>query len=191
MTAVIDTNSLLSLVRYYLPFDGKRLLANLLENKLESGELILLDKVLEECGYLSGGIILKELDVLKDSQYLVKTDELIPSPAFHRILDNQLCYRSKRNAMSEEEYESRKLRYLNSADAALILYCYEGNRNGGHACLVSEESASENDSKLFKKLPTICKVLSINYQSLPYLLRSFNNEVTIAIEACSKKINSV
>tara|TARA_B100000614_G_scaffold237985_1_gene236558 strand:- start:461 stop:661 length:201 start_codon:yes stop_codon:yes gene_type:complete len=64
MKAVIDTNSLLSLVRYYLPFDKKGVLFQFFKNKVEVGEIIIIDKVLEECKYISKGIVLIKIDYL-------------------------------------------------------------------------------------------------------------------------------
>jgi hypothetical protein len=45
MKVIIDTNSLLSLVRYYLPFDKDKILYNFIKNKVQSGEIIIIDKV--------------------------------------------------------------------------------------------------------------------------------------------------
>jgi len=47
MKAVIDTNSLLSLVRYYLPFDKKGVLFQFIKSKIETGDIIIIDKVLD------------------------------------------------------------------------------------------------------------------------------------------------
>ena len=96
MKVVIDSNSLLSLVRYYLPFDKKAILYNFLKSKIENGEIIIIDKVLEQCGYIAKGIVLYSLDYLNDKAFLksaklpYKTDSLIaPSPAkFLRMMDN-------------------------------------------------------------------------------------------------------
>jgi hypothetical protein len=53
MKVVIDTNSLLSLVRYYLPFDKKGILFKFFKNKIEKGEIIIIDRVFQECTYNS------------------------------------------------------------------------------------------------------------------------------------------
>lgn len=88
MKVVIDTNSLLSLVRYYLPFDKKEILFQFIKRKIEIGEIIIIDKVLQECTYNSKGIVITTLDYLKDKTFLkaskapYKTDSLIaPFPA--------------------------------------------------------------------------------------------------------------
>ena len=40
MKVIIDTNSLLSLVRYYLPFDKENLLFNFIKEKIEIGQIL-------------------------------------------------------------------------------------------------------------------------------------------------------
>ena len=56
MRAVIDTTSLVSFVRYYLPFDKADKLKKLLEKKFNSGEMIVLDKVYEKLGRALGEV---------------------------------------------------------------------------------------------------------------------------------------
>jgi hypothetical protein len=65
MKVVIDTNSLLSLVRYYLPFDKKGVLFNFIKSKIENGDIIIIDKVLDECKFISKGKVLEKLPYLK------------------------------------------------------------------------------------------------------------------------------
>ena len=83
MKVIIDTNSLLSLVRYYLPFDKENLLFNFIKEKIEIGEIIIIDKVYEQCTYNAKGLILKQLAFLTDKSFLkksktpYKTDSLI------------------------------------------------------------------------------------------------------------------
>lgn len=70
MIVLIDTSSLISLVRYYLPFDKNQTLYNFIKNKIESKKILILDKVYEECEYTAKGIVLKELEFLKSKKYL-------------------------------------------------------------------------------------------------------------------------
>ena len=65
MRVVIDTSSLLSLVRYYLAFDNGRVLFNTIKSKFESGEIVLIDKVFEECKYVAKGIVISALYYLE------------------------------------------------------------------------------------------------------------------------------
>jgi hypothetical protein len=62
---IIDTSSLLHLVRYYIPFDGNKILYKFFEQKLKSTNFVLLKRVFEECEKVSGGLVIKKLDFLK------------------------------------------------------------------------------------------------------------------------------
>ena len=70
MKIVIDTNSLLSLVRYYLPFDKNATLLNFFKNKIEEGEIIIIDKVYEQCSYIAKGLVFDKLDFLLNKTFL-------------------------------------------------------------------------------------------------------------------------
>lgn len=175
MRAVIDTTSLVSFVRYYLPFDKADKLKKLLEKKFNSGELIVLDKVYEESRFVAKGIVSKELSFLTKSTKIIKTDLILPEPKFFKRLENELCYGAQRNKLTTIEFEIEQKKFLESADAKLILYC-EKDKNSlelDKPILVTEETRSENDNKLFKKLPEICAILSIDHCSLPTLLRDY------------------
>lgn len=104
---------------------------------------------------------------------LVKTDMILPEQKFFNILENQLCYGSQKNKLTDVQFEIEQKRYLNSADAKLILFCEKDKNNLGldKPILVTEESRSENDGKLFKKLPEICSILNIEHCNLPTLLK--------------------
>lgn len=73
MNAIIDSSSLLAFVRYYLPFDKDSVLKNLLKEKFESGELVVIDKVYDEIKFQSKGIVIKELEFLSDKKRHKKT----------------------------------------------------------------------------------------------------------------------
>lgn len=185
MKVVIDTNSLLSLVRYYLPFDKNQILFDFIKHKVETGEIILIDKILEEAEYLAKGLIMKELPFLKDKQFLksaklpINTEFILPpAPAkFLRQVDNMFVNRVMRNRLTETEYDNRKTDFMNSADMKLILFCLNLQRDDmlfeEELYLVTEETEDSNDSKLFKKIPAICKELKIKTISLPQMLNKF------------------
>jgi hypothetical protein len=174
MRVVIDTSSLLSLVRYYLPFDKNRILYNLIESKVKSGEIIILDKVYEECKYTLKSLVLKTINYLNDKKIRVKTEELLPTTKFFNQLENQFINGAIRNKLTEVEFENRKSAYLESADAKLLLYCLK-NKDlfDSDLSVVTEETESSNDNKSFKKLPAICKILNINTLTLPELINSY------------------
>lgn len=187
MKVVIDTNSLLSLVRYYLPFDKNSVLFDFFKDKIEQGEIIIIDKVLEECSYNSKGLVIQTLSYLTDKSFLksvdlpLKTDSLIaPSPAkFLRQVDNQFVNTVvlKQRKLTLVEYENQKNHFMNDADMRLILLCMNliKDNKDEEVFLVTEESEYSNDNKLFKKIPTICKELDIQVLTLPQLLEKFDS----------------
>ncbi len=169
MRAVIDTSSLLALVRYYLPFDKDDSLKKFVVERIEVGEIIILDKVFDESKYISKGVIVKELGIPKNK--IIKTTDVLPSNKFFNQLENQLCYGSQKNRLNSTEFENEKNKFLDSADAKQILYCIKDNNSLeiDQPILVTEETKSENDSKLFKKLPDICTILGIEHCNLTSL----------------------
>jgi hypothetical protein len=187
MKVVIDTNSLLSLVRYYLPFDKNSVLFDFIKAKIEQSEIIIIDKVLEECSYNSKGIVLEKLPYLGDKSFHksaklpYKTDTLIaPSPAkFLRQLDNQFVNTVIRNQrkLTDVEYENQKNHFLEDADMKLIILCLNLKKDSifDDVILVTEETEVSNDNKLFKKIPAICKELDIATMTLPQLLEKYED----------------
>ena len=172
MNAVIDTSSLLAFVRYYLPFDTKNKFKNLVKSKFESGEIIILDKIVSESKYIAKGIILTELDFIKETtKEIIKTNSLIPSKKFYNLLDNQFCNKDiiKLKGITETEFELEKTRFLNSPDASLILYALTiKNEN---PIIITEETKTANDNKIFKKIPEICHSIALESCSIPNLFK--------------------
>ena len=191
MKVVIDTSSLLSLVRYYMPFDNEQVLFDFLKSKLLAGDIILIDKVLDECKYIAKKIILKQLFFLDDKQFLkssgfpYKTDSLLaPSPGkFLRMVDDHFAISVQKGKLTAAQYETEKNAYLNSADIKQIILCMNLIKNHEDVVLLTEESRSSNDSKLFKKIPAICNILGINSISLPDLLSRSSD---IEIKCCKR-----
>ncbi len=184
MKVVIDTNSLLSLVRYYLPFDKKGVLFNFFKTKIEKGEIIIIDKVFQECTFNSKGIVLTTLDYLNDKTFLksskvpYKTDSLLaPSPAkFLRQVENQFVNTvvRRQKKLTDTEFENQKNSFLNDADMKQIILCLNLKKDGEKVVLVTEETESSNDNKLFKKIPAICKELEIETMTLPELIAKYD-----------------
>ena len=96
MKVIIDTSSLLSLVRYYLPFDHKTKLFDFIRSEFENGNLILIDAVYEESLYTTQGLVLKSLDYLNEKEFKkefkipVKTKDLLPpsTKKFYNLLND-------------------------------------------------------------------------------------------------------
>jgi hypothetical protein len=185
MKVVIDTNSLLSLVRYYLPFDKKGVLFNFFKAKIEIGEIIIIDKVLEQSTFISKKIIVHKLDFLNDKNFLkkakvpYKTDSiLVPNTKlfFHQLNNvfvNHIV--KKAHNITDVEFENRKSAFLNEADMKQIILCLNLIKDGENVVLVTEETESSNDNKLFKKIPAICKELQIETMTLPELIAKYDD----------------
>lgn len=185
MKYVIDTCSLLSLVRYYIPFDDKTTLSNYIKSKIASGEIIIIDKVLEECKLVSGGIIIKYLSFLGDNSFLKKakipyntTSLLPPAPKkFLNQLNNQFINHVVINSqgLSDSEVDALKNDFLINADAKQIILCLNLIHKGNEVILITEETESGNDNKLFKKIPAICKILNIKTMTIQGLLSNYDD----------------
>ena len=180
MKAIIDTSSLLSFCRYYLPFDKNSHLFNLIKNKIEFGDIIVIDKVMDECAAVANGHVLTSMPYLKDPKFLkgakcpVKTDTITASnhAQFLEQVDRDFQDQSLRRLkkINEAEYVVQKGIFMNSADMRMILTCLnlkERGKKGEEVILVSEESRSLNDSKIFKKIPIICNYVGIQTLTLP------------------------
>ncbi|NOU47467.1 MAG: DUF4411 family protein [Bacteroidales bacterium] len=184
MKVVIDTNSLLSLVRYYLPFDKKGVLFQFFKKKIETGEIIIIDKVLLECTYNSKGVVLTKLVYLNDKTFLktakvpFRTDSLLaPSPAkFLRQVESQFVNTvvRRQKKLTDTEFDNQKNAFINDADMKQIILCLNLMKDGEKVVLVTEETESSNDNKLFKKIPAICKELNIETLTLPELLAKYD-----------------
>ncbi|HMT54572.1 MAG TPA: DUF4411 family protein [Saprospiraceae bacterium] len=183
MKVVIDTNSLLSLVRYYLPFDKKGVLFQFIKSKIENGDIVIIDKVLEEITYNSKGLVLEKLPYLTDKTFLktaripYKTDSLlVPNTKlfFHQL--NNLFVNNivkKSQGLTDVEFENRKGAFIESADMKQVILSLNLKAKGEQVILVTEETESSNDNKLFKKIPAICKVLEIETLTLPELIAKY------------------
>ncbi len=179
MIAVVDTSSLLALARYYVPFDSDGRLIELIRQRIVDGEMIIIDRVMEESQFVSKGLVLKVLPFLSDKAFL-KThrplgteDMLPPQPVrFMNQLDNQFIIGVMRNRLNAAELDAQKNAFMRSADMGLILTCLNRKRDlpMEEVVLVTEETDASNDNKLFKKIPAICKMLEIDCITLPQLL---------------------
>ena len=169
MKIAIDTSSLISLVRYYLPFDKNGTLDKFIRHKIESKDIVVLDKVYEECKYTSKGIVVTTLKYLTDKKCHVNTTDLLPEKKFFNQLENQFINGSIKAKLTGEEFEVRKSAFLDSADCKLLLFGLKHQGEG--IIIVSEETDTGNDNKSFKKIPAICNILSLECITLPLFLK--------------------
>ena len=165
---VIDTCSLVNLVRYYLPFDKNSILFNFIKTKVESKEIIVIDKVYEECSYVAKRIVVNELPFLKSNT--INTSEYLPDKQFFHYTDNDFVNAVAKNKLSPELFEVEKSKFLEGADAKLLLFCKNNKNLITEPCIITEETEGSNDNKPFKKIPTLCKTLLIDTITLPTLL---------------------
>ena len=157
MKVIIDTNSLISLVRYYLPFDSNKIFYDFIKTQLANAEMMITDKVFEECKYVSKGIVFNSLDFLKDKEFLktsklpTKTD-LILEPntrQFYHQLSNVFVNQVVKSNLTEAEFKNQKDDFLNNADMKQILLCKSLQTNGHEVLLVTDETENANDNKLW------------------------------------------
>ena len=85
---------------------------------------------------------------------------------------NQIVKKSKK--ITEEEFESEKTRFIENADMKQVILSLNLKNQGEQVILVTEETESGNDNKLFKKIPAICKVLEIETMTLPELILKYD-----------------
>jgi hypothetical protein len=182
MKVVIDTNSLLSLVRYYLPFDKKGVLFQFIKSKIENSDIIIIDKVFEECTYNSKGLVLEKLPYLTDKLFLkaakipYKTDSLLVpnTKQFFHQLNSVFVNSPIRRKLTDVEFENQKNSFIESADMKQVILTLNLKNKGEQVVIVTEETESSNDNKLFKKIPAICKELEIETMTLPELIAKYD-----------------
>ena len=178
---LIDTSSLLSLVRYFHPFDKDEKLYAIIKKMFDEKQCLILESVFTESKYVAEGIILKKYSFLKEIKYEKNID--IISPKLHeKINDNWVIKKQKNKLNSDIEYETQKNDELGKADFQLIFMALNKREELAKLkpnlipndkqdfTIVSEESRSSNNNKLFKKIPIICKEEKIPCITLPKML---------------------
>lgn len=182
MAIVIDTCSLVSLAKNYLPLDKNGSLMNFIHEKFETKEWIMLDAIQRESQYTSQGIVMKAMSFLKDSAYVIKTNEMFPHSTrkLDNMLDRNFSIPVLKRELSDEEYIVQKDIFLKSGDGKILVYCLKMKSDANlfsELCVLTEESRVSNDGKLFKKLPLICEHLGIKVIALPDYLEVNGFEV--------------
>jgi hypothetical protein len=183
MKVIIDTSSLLSLVRYYLPFDNNNKLFDFIKQQIENGGIVIIDEVLKECEFTSMRLVVKSLKYLTDKDFKknfkipYKTKDILPpsTKKFYNMVDDNFRTPLSRR-LTVSEFEQQKKEFLNSADARMILLALNERHNNKQLeiAIVTEETETSNDHKAFKKIPAICKILDIDVMTLPELLTKYN-----------------
>ena len=88
MRAIIDTSSLVSLVRYYLPFDEEGKLGCFMERKVSEGRFVILDKVVVECKRFGKGQVINAFPFLDKPRYQTSVTNTDIDRALFNLIDN-------------------------------------------------------------------------------------------------------
>ncbi len=115
---------------------------------------------------------------MKSAKVPYKTEFLLaPSPAkLLRQVESQFVNSvvRRQKKLTETEFENQKNSFLNDADMKQIILCLNLMKNEEQVVLVTEETESSNDNKLFKKIPAICNMLEIETMTLPELIAMYD-----------------
>lgn len=185
MRTLVDASSLVALARYYHPFDSTEALHEFLNSEIASGNIIVLDKIAEEVQYVSGGMAVEAFPCLKNKKRVVSTKDIIPKQKFFNMLDNSFVDHSTKRLKFNDEvsYNNERDRFLQGADCALVVYAMNNNSGLDPIQILTEESATQNDGKLFKKIPSICKELGIRALTSVEFFKELDS-IKISINKC-------
>ncbi|MBN2395638.1 MAG: DUF4411 family protein [Candidatus Atribacteria bacterium] len=181
MEYIIDTSTWVSLIRYYKLFDTSSIIYDFFKRKIENKVFVLINEVSIECSYVSNGFVAKELDFVKDKKFITKTVDILPSKKFYNLLENQFCNAFQRRNLQDFEIENLTESFIKSADAKIIMTAIAEKKQGQEIIVVTEETITNNDNKLFKKITAMCSALDIKCVRLPELIKMFDNEILIGI----------
>ena len=120
--------------------------------------------------YTSKGIALKAYPFIEEQKDLiVDTKELMPysTKKFGNMVDKNFVVAALLNN-GKVNYSIMKQVFLNSGDGKLILTMYNRLHDDKEAkiCIVTEESKTGNDGKIFKKIPALCEFIGARCISL-------------------------
>lgn len=174
MRVAFDTSSFRQLVRYYLPFDTGQRLHRFIQERVEAKEILVIEEVFLECRSVAHGAVINALPYLGETKNRVKTGELLPTKRLFNRIENDFAITVLKNKLTEAEFERVKQDYIASADLKLILLALREQEGiDGTIAIVTEETATSNDGKPFKKIPAICELHGIGIRciDLPTYLR--------------------
>lgn len=185
MKTIVDTSSLVRMAQSYWPFDHTGALEAFLRSELERGELLLIDAVAAECKYVSQGIALDTFNCLQNKAWQISTVNLQPPQKFYRMLDNNFVdqvYKKTKLQGDEVLYQNAREEYLRSTDCRIVVYAMcELAREPIQ--VLTEESANQNDGKLFRKIPFICQQLGIPTLNAVEYFKQHEDALTVVVES--------
>ena len=185
MKAVIDTSSLVSLVRYFLPFDKEGKLKAFLEENILSGNIIVLEQVAEECKRQGKGQVIEAFPFIAKPKYKTSIAGIQVNKAIYNLVDNNFINASIKTLFPEDVYQFKRNEFIASADFAMMLYAYS-IKDKENVVVVTEETGYSNDDKPFKKIPDICGIIGVKTQNLPcFLLKNGIINMTVEVAKTS------
>ena len=180
MKAVIDTSSLVALVRYYLPFDKEGKLKAFIEERIEAKKLIVLEQVVAECKLQGKGQVVKALPFIDKPKNKTAVTDVTVNKKLYNMIDNNFIIGSIAGKLPPAEYQLEREKFVKTADFAMVLYAYSV-KDKEEVVIVTEETGYSNDGKPFKKIPGICETIGVKTQSLSLFL-SEKNIIDMAVE---------
>jgi Domain of unknown function (DUF4411) len=181
MISLFDTSSFDLLAKCYHPFDQiEFVLRDFFIDGCRQNQIATSDKVLEECQRLKKGSMIEALAFLMDKSICTpiasSSLQSTLSKKISNLINNQFLNKDvvRLRSMTETELETEKQVFKGSTDFNLILAAYGFLTEGKRVCIVTEESNTENDGKIFKKIPNLCKSLGIETMTLPQWLLTQN-----------------
>lgn len=186
MKAVIDTSSLVSLVRYFIPFDKEGKLKTFLEENIRSGKIIVLEQVAEECKRQGKGQVIEAFPFVVKPKYKTSVAGIKPNKAIYNLINHNFINASVKALLPEAEYQLVRNQFIASADFAMMLYAYS-IKDKENVVIVTEETGYSNDGKPFKKIPDICSIIGVKTQNFPSFLLE-NGIINMTIEVAKTSL---
>lgn len=180
MKAVIDTSSLVSLVRYYLPFDKEGKLKAFIEERIEAKTLIVLEQVVAECKLQGKRQVVKALPFVDKPKNITAVTDVPVNQKLFKMIDNNFINGSVVEQLPPAEYQIQRDKFTASADFAMVLYAYSVKEKE-EVVIVTEETGYSNDGKPFRKIPGICDTIGVRTLNLPQFLAE-NSMIDLTVE---------
>lgn len=185
MKVIIDTSSLVSLVRYYLPFDKEGKLKAFIEERIEAKNLIVLEQVVEECKLQGKGQVVKALPFIDKPKNKTAVTDVPVNKKLFNMIDNNFINGSIAGQLPAAEYQLARDKFMKTADFAMTLYA-DSIKDKEDVVIVTEETGYSNDGKPFKKIPGICDTIGVKTLNLPtFLSESSIIDLTVEVQKTS------
>lgn len=177
MKVIADTLSLLQFVRYYLPFDREGILRSFIVERVSMNDLIVLDSVWKECGYVAQGMVSKLLPEL--ASRLLRSDSIQPPSArkLSNMIDENFAIQQLKRDLLEEEYWAAKQEFMKTADYSILVCALYNQHNSdlfGELHVLTEETRLPNDGKLFRKIPDMMTMINVPIYNISDYLKSYS-----------------